>query len=152
MFKIPTDEQRQLKLQEQRQKHSSEQILSLIFAALLEKTESIFAVKLTEEPTLADYIVICTGNTARQSGSINEAVRKNAKEQGIELLNPAEGFDENWTILDFGTSILHIMSPKARQNYKLEELWQHGQAISPTEFLQKYPCDLSSSSNPHTEK
>jgi ribosome-associated protein len=146
------DEQRRNKLEKIRREHSSEQILSLILAGLCEKNaEDIFTVRVDEITTISDYMVIATGTSSRHARALSEIIKKLAKEEGFGLFNPSEAFDENWTILDFGTTILHIMSKTARSNYKLEELWGQGKTISCAEFIKKYPCDLSSLKEAKTE-
>ena len=43
-----------------------------------------------------------------------------------------EGFHtNNWFILDYGSVIVHVFSPEARDFYDLEHLWADGEDVTP---------------------
>ena len=40
-----------------------------------------------------------------------------------------EGFSDNaWTLIDYGSVIVHVFTQSAREFYKLEKLWEDAQA------------------------
>lgn len=72
----------------------------------------------------ADYFVICTGNTDRQTRAIHDAVREGLA--GRHGLRPrsVEGFTQgSWIVMDYLDVVLHIFTPDTRAYYRLEELW-----------------------------
>ena len=73
--------------------------------------------------TIADYFVICSGESDRQLKAILEAI-----DEGIsrELRRDAriEGTsDTGWVLLDYGDVVVHIFSVALRDYYRLERLW-----------------------------
>lgn len=72
---------------------------------------------------LADYFIICTGDTERQVKAIVDEIVQKADKSGLRPLQiegtPASG----WVILDYGSIIAHIFMPAQRDYYQLERLW-----------------------------
>jgi len=74
--------------------------------------------------TLADYFVICTGETERQVGAILEEIREKLKEAGLSPFNIEGEPDSGWVLMDYGSVVAHIFLPAQRDYYELEELWK----------------------------
>ena len=73
--------------------------------------------------SFADYFLICSGETKRQSKTIYEEVEHVLKKEGI-LPHHREGtLDSGWLLLDFGDVIVHIFAPAEREYYQLDKLW-----------------------------
>ncbi len=71
-----------------------------------------------------DYLVICSGNTERQTTAIRDAIHKELKDDLGLLPRRAEGANEaRWILLDYLDSIVHIFTPDARDFYRLDKLW-----------------------------
>ncbi len=72
---------------------------------------------------VADYFLICTGNTAIQVKAICEYLLENLKQKDCYTLR-VEGLKEAWwVILDYGFIVIHVFQPEARAFYDLERLW-----------------------------
>jgi ribosome-associated protein len=72
-----------------------------------------------------DWLVVCTGQTPRQSKSIAEEVRKRLKEQFRRMPRRPEGEREaEWILLDFLDIVVHVFTPQAREFYRLDRLWR----------------------------
>lgn len=73
---------------------------------------------------IAQYFVICTGNTPTQvnalSDSVWDMVRKDIGEKPIGL-DGAQA--SQWIGMDYGTVIVHIFIPGLREYYNIENLW-----------------------------
>jgi ribosome-associated protein len=74
--------------------------------------------------SVADYFIICSGNSDTQiaaiSDSVEEVVYKNSK------VNPwrKEGKEnKEWVLLDYVDVIAHIFNKEKRDFFGLEELW-----------------------------
>ncbi len=73
--------------------------------------------------SFADYFVICSGDSERQTKAIYEEVEHVLKKEGV-LPHHREGtLDSGWLLLDFGDVIVHIFAPFEREYYQLDELW-----------------------------
>ena len=73
--------------------------------------------------TIADFFVICSAGSDRQSTAIADALHENLKEAGVTPLH-SEGVGESaWVLMDYGDVIVHIFSPAERSYYGLEKLW-----------------------------
>ena len=78
-----------------------------------------------------DFLVICTGNTDRQTKAIHDAVHKELKDDAGLLPRRVEGEREaRWILMDYLDCVLHVFTPEAREFYRLEQLW--GEAPSTT--------------------
>lgn len=71
-----------------------------------------------------DYLVICSGNTERQTNAIRDAIHKQLKDDHGLLPRRAEGGGEaRWILLDYLDCVTHIFTPDARDFYRLDKLW-----------------------------
>jgi ribosome-associated protein len=71
-----------------------------------------------------DYLVICSGNTERQTTAIRDAIHKELKDDHGLMPRRAEGASEaRWILLDYLDCVVHIFTPDARDFYRLDKLW-----------------------------
>ena len=76
-----------------------------------------------ERTTVADYFVICEGETDRQVRSIADAMIERARAEGVRPL-AVDGYEEaSWVLLDFDSVLVHVFLPGERSYYDLESLW-----------------------------
>ncbi len=73
--------------------------------------------------SFADYFVICTANSDRQTEAIREEINKSLKLAESAPFRTEGTADSGWILLDFGGVIAHVFSPEKRSYYKLDELW-----------------------------
>lgn len=77
---------------------------------------------------VADYFIICSGNSDTQVGAIADSVehivRKNIRERPWHSEGPRKG---EWVLIDYVTVVVHVMLPRAREFYGIEELWGDAQ-------------------------
>lgn len=95
----------------------------LIDAAEDKKAWDPVIVDLEGRTTVADYFVICDGETDRQLRSIADAMVERARAEGIRPL-AVNGYEEaTWILLDFDSVLAHVFLPGERAYYDLEALW-----------------------------
>jgi ribosome-associated protein len=92
------------------------------------KAADIVVLDVRSVVSYTDFFVICTGNTERQTRSIQEGVNQGLKhaDAGGERLLPTrvEGHEEaRWILMDYLDCVVHIFTPEARDFYRLETLW-----------------------------
>ena len=73
---------------------------------------------------IADYFVICTAGSDRQTSAILKDLSEKLIEEYARKPMHTEGKgDSGWVLLDYGDVIVHIFSPQQRSFYNLEQLW-----------------------------
>lgn len=78
---------------------------------------------------IADYFLICHGNTSIQASSIADQIHKGLQEQGIMPLH-IEGRDSaHWILMDYGDLVVHVFRREDREFYNLERLWADAQVL-----------------------
>jgi ribosome-associated protein len=78
-----------------------------------------------------DHLVICSGNTERQTKAIHDAVHLELKDSERLLPARVEGEREaRWILMDYLDCVVHILTPDARAYYRLEQLWGEAPARS----------------------
>lgn len=78
-----------------------------------------------------DRLVICSGNTQRQTKAIHDAVLETLKSEHGVLPRRVEGVaSADWILMDYLDVILHIFTPATREFYRLEALWGEAPALS----------------------
>jgi ribosome-associated protein len=76
--------------------------------------------KLTD---IADTMVIASGNSDRHVRSIADRVVEFAKKAGFRPMGVEGEKDGEWVLVDLQDVIVHIMLPRVREFYRLENLW-----------------------------
>lgn len=91
------------------------------------KALNILALDVHHLTVITDYMVIATGRSVLQTKSLADDLDDKMAELGIPLRS-REGYQEGrWIVMDYGTVLVHIFHPEAREYYHLERLWADGQ-------------------------
>ena len=72
---------------------------------------------------LADYFVICSGESERQLKAIVDEITEQMKEEDVRPLNIEGDSSSGWVLVDYGGVIVHVFAPAVRGYYQLEKLW-----------------------------
>lgn len=73
--------------------------------------------------TIADYFIICSGDSERQLRTIAEYIDDMVHRE-FERNPRIEGeASTGWIVLDYGDLVIHVFSPDQRDYYRLEQLW-----------------------------
>ncbi|MFA9558809.1 ribosome silencing factor [Evansella sp. AB-rgal1] len=84
---------------------------------------------------IADYFVICHGNSEKQVEAIARGVKEKAIENGLELKR-LEGLEESrWVLIDLNHVIVHVFHKDERPYYNLEKLWGDAPTLSVEQLL-----------------
>lgn len=89
------------------------------------KAENVVLLNLQKIPhAVADYFVICTGNSERQVDAISDSVEEEVKKETGEKPWHTEGRENaEWILLDYVNVVVHVFKPETREFYDLEGLW-----------------------------
>jgi ribosome-associated protein len=92
-------------------------------AAMDKKAENVLLLDIRGRANFADYFVLATGRSAIQVRAIADGVVE-ASETKFGAPIRTEGYnDANWILVDYGSVIVHVFTPAAREFYNLERLW-----------------------------
>ena len=107
----------------------SEQLLKAVMAGAEDKkAHDIVALNLQGISLVADYFVICHGNSDTQVLAIADEIRKRAEEAGFRVR--MEGMDTaRWVLIDMGDVVAHVFHKDEREYYHLERLWSDAKAV-----------------------
>ena len=83
------------------------------------KAENIEVIDVSNKNYITDQVVIATALNNKHSLSLVNNLRDELKPLGEEFLRVDE--DENWSIIDLGDIIIHIMTQNHRDKYDLED-------------------------------
>ena len=73
--------------------------------------------------SIADYFVICEGETDRQVRAIADGMVEAARTKELRPM-AVDGYqDATWILLDFDSVLAHVFLPGERSYYDLESLW-----------------------------
>ncbi|MBS5165786.1 MAG: ribosome silencing factor [Butyricicoccus pullicaecorum] len=111
---------------------NAQQTARYICEALLErKGRDIDVLQVEHLTTLTEYFVICTATSTTQVRALADSVEYHLKYDHDTVPHHVEGFESSsWILLDYGSVLVHIFVPEAREFYNLENLWKDGTRIS----------------------
>lgn len=85
---------------------------------------------LRPDAIIADFFVICTGNSDRQIKALAESVREAIKTKHSRLPVAVEGKGESgWVLMDYGDVLVHIFAEEQREFYDLEGFWREANVL-----------------------
>jgi ribosome-associated protein len=76
-----------------------------------------------DQTSIADYFVVCEGETDRQVRAIADGMVEAAKGKEVRPLGVDGYEDSTWILLDFDSVLAHVFLPGERSYYDLESLW-----------------------------
>ena len=72
---------------------------------------------------VADYFVICSGESDRQLKAILDAIDETLSREFNREARIEGTPDTGWVLLDYGDVVVHIFSVALRDYYRIERLW-----------------------------
>lgn len=88
------------------------------------KAKDIKVLHVEDKTVIAEYFVLCTGNSSTQVKALAGEVEYRTELRGVNPYS-VEGRDNNsWILLDYSNVIVHIFSREAREFYNLEKLYE----------------------------
>ncbi len=91
------------------------------------KAVDIKTFDVSNSSSVADFYIICTGNSEPHLKAISEKLEKSMKDADLAASVIDGGASSQWIVMDFHGVIVHILHPDAREYYNLETLWDTGQ-------------------------
>ena len=87
------------------------------------KARDVKVVAVADKTIIADYFVLCTGNSSTQVRALADEVEYKLGLAGLDAAH-VEGRDSNsWRALDYSSVIVHVFDREARDFYNLDKLY-----------------------------
>ena len=87
------------------------------------KAMEVKSVNLKGKTSIADFMIIASGNSSRHIQALSEILVNELKKKGINNCR-LEGRESNdWKLIDAIDIIIHIFHPEKRKFYDLEKMW-----------------------------
>ena len=103
---------------------ASKKLLGLVEKSLDDdKAENVVAIDLTGKSSIADYMVIASGRSARQLGAMAQHLQAKLKASGIKRVGVEGATAGDWLLIDGGDIVIHLFRPDVRGVYNLEKMW-----------------------------
>lgn len=101
-------------------------LVNAVVEAIQEKKGTgiaIFDLKKLDSP-IADFFIFASGRSDTQNTAISDEILKHTKETVKQRPNHVEGAQlGEWVLLDYIDVVVHIMLPRTREYYNMEEMW-----------------------------
>ncbi|MBO8172926.1 MAG: ribosome silencing factor [Bacillaceae bacterium] len=97
-------------------------------AAEEKKAQDVVVLDIRGLSVIADYFVICHGNSETQVQSIATEIKKKMQDNGLDV--DLEGYNQaRWVLIDIGDVVVHVFHRDERDFYNLERLWGDAQVV-----------------------
>ena len=117
---------------------SSKQLLKVTLESLdNDKGIDIVSIDLIGRSSIADYMIVVSGNTVRQVTAMANNLTKKYKEMGLRLPSPEGMSNGDWVLIDAKDILIHIFRPEVRDFYSLEKMWIKKQEEVSPDALEK---------------
>jgi ribosome-associated protein len=94
-----------------------------VSAALDKKALDLDVLEVGHLTSIADYFILCSGTTERQTRTISEAVVDRLRDRHVKPLMVEGSSPGRWILIDYGDFIIHVFTGECRRFYGLERLW-----------------------------
>jgi ribosome-associated protein len=89
-----------------------------------DKAIDIKTIDLKDRSSIADFMVIASGNSSRQVSSMANNLIKKFKIKGVSTRKPEGITNSDWVLIDAYDIIIHLFRPEVREFYALEKMWE----------------------------
>ena len=89
-----------------------------------DKAFNIKTINLKDRSSIADFMVIASGNSSRQVSSMANNLIKKFKNEGILTRKPEGITNSDCDLIDVYDIIIHLFRPEVREFYALEKMWE----------------------------
>ena len=87
------------------------------------KAIEVRSINLKNKTSIADFMIIASGNSSRHIQALSEILLEKLKKRGVKNCR-LEGRNSNdWKLIDAADIIVHIFHPEKRKFYNLEKMW-----------------------------
>lgn len=92
-----------------------------------DKAENIVSIDLRGQSAIADFMIIASGRSSRQTTALSSKLKDRLSALRIKDIKIEGENTGDWVILDAGDIIVHLFRPEVREFYNIEQMWQMGE-------------------------
>jgi ribosome-associated protein len=97
----------------------------LVLAALADmKAVNVKLLDVRGQTDITDAMIVASGTSDRHVRAIADRVLQKAREAGRRPLGVEGTRDNEWVLVDLQDVLLHVMLPRVREFYAIEQLWE----------------------------
>ncbi len=97
----------------------------LVLAALDDmKAVNVKLLDVRGQTDITDAMIVASGNSDRHVRSIADRVIEKVREAGHRPLGVEGTRDNEWVLVDLQDVLVHVMLPRIREFYAIEQLWE----------------------------
>ncbi|HUJ13172.1 MAG TPA: ribosome silencing factor [Thermoanaerobaculia bacterium] len=101
-----------------------QRVRTAVQAALDKKAFDLEVLGVAELTSIADYFILCSANSERQTHAIADGVMEKVRtEENVKPLLVEGTTPGRWILIDYGDFIVHVFTEDCRRYYGLERLW-----------------------------
>ena len=100
------------------------------------KAVDIKILNIANVSVLADYFVICSGDSSAQVKALCEHVKAKMKE--VFQRKPCgseQDIKNRWNLIDYGDVIVHVLHREERETYAIEKFWNHAFMVEEDKWM-----------------
>ncbi len=101
-------------------------VVAVVKALDEKKAEGIRVLELGQLSSVADYMVIATGNSDPHLRALRIEVEKALDDSGSPARGTESQKESGWAVVDAFDVLVHIFRPDVRESYSMESLWKDG--------------------------
>jgi ribosome-associated protein len=87
------------------------------------KAIEVKSINLKNKTSIADFMVIASGNSSKHIQALSEILLDSLKKKGINNCRLEGQHSNDWKLIDAIDVIVHIFHPEKRKFYDLERMW-----------------------------
>ncbi|MDD3419874.1 MAG: ribosome silencing factor [Candidatus Gastranaerophilales bacterium] len=114
--------------------------LTSVVARILDNrlAKDITILNISNVSVMADYFVICSGDSSTQVRAMTGYVKEYIKKLFGRLPNGEETDMKNrWNLLDYGDVVVHVLHREERDTYAIEKFWNHGFKVKEEDWMKE---------------
>jgi ribosome-associated protein len=108
-------------------------VKAIIFSLSEKKAEDIVVMDMRRVSAIADYFIICSGNSQVHLKALGDAVELDLKGNKKNPTRPysIEGHgSDTWVLYDYIDVVVHVFNKHAREFYGLDRFWNDAKRIN----------------------
>ncbi|MER3424801.1 MAG: ribosome silencing factor [Nitrospiraceae bacterium] len=102
---------------------SKARAIAIAQACLDKKANDVLILHVASLTSIADFLVLCSGESDRQVRAIADHVHHALSKLGSNPLSIEGVSTSQWVLMDYGDVIGHIFRTDIREHYGIEKLW-----------------------------